>query len=51
MKGSNDCVHNKMIECAGEYRPCHKCGWNPEIHEKRLKSLCAKNPKLTGLKI
>lgn len=52
MSGSGNCVHNKMIECSGDFRPCHKCGWNPEVHEKRVRKVVeAMKPKQKGLKI
>lgn len=48
---SSECVHNKMIECQGDYRPCFKCGWNPTVREQRVKEFYTKNPKLAGIKI
>lgn len=52
MKELSYCVYSKMIECSGEFRPCHKCGWNPEVHEKRLQKIAAtQKPKQTGLKV
>ena len=51
MKETSCCTYNKMIECAGDFRPCFKCGWNPEVHEKRLKTVGKKEPRLVGIKI
>lgn len=52
MKESSCCVHNKMIECIGDFRPCYKCGWNPKVHEERIqKAFPAQKPAETGVKI
>lgn len=31
------CVHNHGIMCS--IRQCEKCGWNPDVAEKRLRAL------------
>jgi len=49
MKETSCCKHNKMIECAGDFRPCYNCGWNPEVHEKRLQKVAAKASKPSGI--
>lgn len=52
MNGPNNCIHNKMVECSGDFRPCYKCGWNPSVHEKRVqKAAESTKPKQKGLKI
>lgn len=52
MKGQNNCVHNTMVECAGDFRPCYKCGWNPTVYEERVKkAVKAKKPAQKGIKI
>lgn len=30
------CPYNSMINCdVREPKPCHKCGWNPKVDERR----------------
>lgn len=48
----NCCVYNKMVDCHEGYRLCYKCGWNPEIRNKRIENrLAVQKPKLTGIKL
>ena len=35
--GKYICPHNQ--ECRCKIPECHKCGWNPEVAERRLKEL------------
>lgn len=42
---------NSMVECSGPVRPCNKCGWNPEVQQRRLELRNAPRPKEQGLKI
>lgn len=44
------CVYhkeNKGIECFEHERNCENCGWNPEIHAKRVKEWKIKNKEKT----
>jgi hypothetical protein len=38
--GNYVCPHNPSCEC--EAPKCHKCGWNPEVTDRRLKK-CMKD--------
>jgi hypothetical protein len=35
------CPYNKSVECS--FRKCDKCGWNPEVAERRIKDYLARN--------
>ena len=39
------CVHNNMVECPENSRDCKKCGWNPEVSQKRLQMFAKKHPE------
>ena len=39
------CVHNSMVECPENSRDCRKCGWNPEVSQKRLQMFVKKHPE------
>lgn len=47
----NCCTYNKMIDCSSEYKPCHKCGWNPDVKKMRVQNLCTKKPKIVGIMV
>lgn len=51
MKEPCCCTYNKMIECAADFRPCFKCGWNPEVRKKRLEKVGIQSPKVAGVKV
>lgn len=34
-----DCTMQHGLECPIRGRQCGKCGWNPEVKEKRLKKI------------
>ena len=36
MTPGNSCVNNSSIICENKTL-CHKCGWNPDVFEKRKK--------------
>lgn len=39
MVRQGSCKFNAMIDCANGMRSCGKCGWNPEVREKRIEKL------------
>jgi len=41
MKKLTRCKYNEMIKCSGSSRPCDSCGWNPEVHKKRIAEIVA----------
>lgn len=41
--GGTGCPHNKGVNCKGPTKePCQKCGWNPAVHDLRVKKLRAR---------
>lgn len=39
------CIHNSMVECPENSRDCKKCGWNPEVSQKRLQTFAQAHPE------
>lgn len=38
-----DCPHNEGVACDDyKQKPCHRCGWNPKVAQKRLEKICEK---------
>lgn len=33
------CVHNSLINCTGASARCNYCGWNPEVHKRRMATI------------
>lgn len=29
------CPYNSNVNCDVKEKPCHKCGWNPKVDERR----------------
>ena len=40
MSNNHTCKFNKAIDCTEQ--KCEKCGWNPEVTEKRIEKLVNK---------
>lgn len=38
-----ECKHNRWVECEPRCAKCHKCGWNPDVNEKRKQNNGGKN--------
>lgn len=39
------CIHNNMVECPENRRNCKKCGWSPEVSQKRLQAFSQLHPE------
>lgn len=33
------CPHRGLVDCPVQERKCAKCGWNPEVTERRIKQI------------
>ena len=48
-KDSARCLYNEQVECEERTRVCKKCGWNPDVNEKRKKTEETKNESKNGI--